>query len=261
MGVRWLLRWRLPAGQTPSPQDEDVLTRMLDAFHCKAQRDQPGSKAGYSYEVKCQLLKQETVNVSGVKQTAGMKDVWLVQTSEAKQTGYLVHRAERMVLEVGSEGSDLMEKFNYKSRGKHTITLTGKKFSKGDFVIRLASATQVSEGSTATALGHVLEVEYTPLLCPEAAAQIGSEFLEVLAAFTPRGPDGRSLGSLDLMKQPISQYSGLPATYGFQHAAVQYVDMAIQLVHVAASAQGRAGSQQADGSAAQGGTSAAPTPR
>lgn len=68
-----LLRWRLPPGQTPSPQDEDTLLRMLESFHCKAIREAPGSKAGYSYEVKCQLLRQETYNASGVKQVRGVE--------------------------------------------------------------------------------------------------------------------------------------------------------------------------------------------
>ncbi|KAG2494706.1 hypothetical protein HYH03_007220 [Edaphochlamys debaryana] len=159
------------------------------------------------------------------------KDMWAVTFKEAPDQAYLLIRPDHKALECDAAVLRLLEKkLEY---GKQmTVTLAGPTFSKGDFVLRLCTATQQIHSNQAL-LGHCLELEYLPVSSPAVAEGMVGEFVDLLRqTLTAAGGAG-----LELVRPSYDKYGMGGQPYGRLHAAVAYGEMVVTLLNASAAAQ------------------------
>mmetsp|Transcript_5401 Transcript_5401/g.11910 ORF Transcript_5401/g.11910 Transcript_5401/m.11910 type:complete len:241 (+) Transcript_5401:216-938(+) len=234
MGIKWLLRWRVPKGNQASPADDETIVKVLEDFGVKQMKEK-------KFEVKCNLLKQAQAPdvASGNRPaTAGMKDMWLVQHTDANETCYLLNRPDHLVLEADNGMLRIVEtKMDYKV--KSIIRLEGKRYMKGDFIIRVAAATQtvMGIGGQQIFLGHVLDVEYVPCASLGLGQALMQEFVNLLSCYIPQAPapggtsgQTQPAGRFEIVRPSFEKYPGLPETFGPRHEAVLYAELAVILI-------------------------------
>lgn len=221
-----MLRWRCAPGCTSVPGDEEVIAQLLDNLDAK-----PVTR----FEASVALMKQmqPTSNPATLPGDSlpGLKDIWKVKVHDASETLYLVNRRERRVMESDVSMTRIVEaKMDY--RTKIIVKLEGKQYSKGDFQIRPATATQTITGTSGQQvfLGHVLELEYTPLSNLEMAFPLMQEFVSMLNDHIPHAKVqqvDQPLGSLELIQPSYEKYIGLPKSFGLMHSALLYAESAV----------------------------------
>ncbi|KAG1654802.1 hypothetical protein FOA52_009175 [Chlamydomonas sp. UWO 241] len=158
MGVKWLLRWRPTGGVAPTTGDEEWIMAMLDTcFTSKAAVHEP------RFEAKCHLMKQllppTVTGAAADPSRPGMRDMWVVQSHSAQKSCVLLNRREFEALEADNAMLRIVEsKMDYKV--KNTVRMDGRLFAKGDFAVRVSTATQTITGVSGQQafLGHVLEI-------------------------------------------------------------------------------------------------------
>ncbi|KXZ48278.1 hypothetical protein GPECTOR_29g55 [Gonium pectorale] len=172
----------------------------------------------------------------------GLKDTWAVSFRESPDLLYLLLRPDFKVLECEASITRLLEKkLEY---GKQmTIRIEGHTYSKGDFLLRLCTATQAIQ-STQALLGHILEVEYLPVSSMSTADGMMGEMLDLLRQLAAAGGSGGGGATLEIVKPPYDKYglSGLP--YGRCHAAVAYGELVVTLLSASSAAGAAAAAQQ-----------------
>ncbi|GFR45709.1 hypothetical protein Agub_g7118 [Astrephomene gubernaculifera] len=244
MGVKLLIR-TLPQKGVTGPSQYELLKRLVDEL-CPT----PPSGRSDAWAVTCQLLKQghalmAAMGGAGAAPGGGLKDMWAVSFRDSPDQVYLLVRPEHKAIECDATIMRLLEKkLEY---GKQmTIRLEGLTYSKGDFLLRLITATQAIHSSQAL-LGHCLEVEYVPLSSMQAAEGCMADFVELLRQHllasgalggleTLGGGGGRLGAQLELVKPSYDKYglTGLP--YGRTHAAVAYGDLVVAMLNTSAAA-------------------------
>ncbi|EFJ43928.1 hypothetical protein VOLCADRAFT_95836 [Volvox carteri f. nagariensis] len=179
MGVKLLIRPVPPKGVT-GPTSYDLLKRLIDEL-CVSQ---PSGRSE-AWSVTCQLMKQGhglvgTVGgpTAGAGGGGGLRDTWAVTFRDAPDVVFLLQRPECKVLECESAVMRLLEK-KLEFAKQMAVRVEGHTYTKGDFVLRLCTATQAIH-STQALLGYCLEVEYLPVSSMSSAEGMLGELLDLM---------------------------------------------------------------------------------
>lgn len=212
----------------PDPSNREAIEKTLENLNAKAMKEK-------TWEAKCQLLRQILGAVDrsiGTKATVGgLKDLWLVQLMDAAETAYLINRSDHMVLEADNNVLTTIEKkLEYKV--KALVKFEGRRWRLGDFLLRVESVTQTTTQGVAF-LGHVIEVEYTPLVHMEVASTLLSEFVLLLSSGLPDEMRCNENTGFDVVAAPFAAYKHLSGAYSYQHTAVAYADVAVLILATA----------------------------
>ncbi|GLI65161.1 hypothetical protein VaNZ11_008613 [Volvox africanus] len=255
MGVKILIR-SLPPKGVAGPAQHDLLKRLVDEL-CASQL--AGRLEAWS--VTCQLMKQGHGLVGAVGGPAanatsgGLKDMWAVSFRDAPEMVFLLQRPEHKVLECEAAMMRLLEK-KLEYAKQMTVRFEGHTYSKGDFLIRLCTATQAIH-STQTLLGHCMELEYLPVSNMASSEGMLSEFVDllrqVLAVVDGRqgsgsggsGGTGSASLQLEIVKPPYDKYGLVNIPYGRAHSAVAYTDLVMMMLSSSTAAAQQQQQQQA----------------
>ncbi|GAB4817817.1 hypothetical protein N2152v2_004863 [Parachlorella kessleri] len=140
------------------------------------------------------------------------RDLCSVTFSDQPHSLVLVTRSQRSVLEGDSELQQLLDKLRlYQLRA--TLQLEGLRYGIGDFSVSVARAIQKPLEEFR---GIVLDVAYHPL--------------DSLAAADPILQETAAVGANIRVAGAGMEGFGLPERYSLQHAAVQYVQLMVQLL-------------------------------
>eukprot|EP00873_Tetraselmis_striata_P042128 jgi/Tetstr1/462392/TSEL_007398.t1 len=242
MGVKCVLRWVNP---DPVVRDHPravftVLGAALEALD--------GRKVS-KWKLNCTALKpkvDEGKSAAAAKAGAlGHKEMHLLAFSECRDRQFLLLKQERQVLEADKSVRALLEKMGVYAQ-RFSLDFEGHLYSVGDFAAKLGRAQTTAEEFK----GIVVEVEYRPIGQLEAAQPILREFVQLLqqaitqqqalyARIASAAETERCAGHLELVAAPLAEYP-VPRTFGFQHAAVQYVAVCGALLSQGGAAAARA---------------------
>lgn len=237
-----------------SPWHGDLLQRLVDDMCVSSQP----SRQHEPWVVTCTLMKQaQGSGVAGQGPSASMKDMWAVAFRDTPDYVYLMNRPDHQVLECEASMLRLLErKLEY--GGQMTVRIEGRTYVKGDFLLRLCTATQTIFTAQAV-LGHALELEYLPVSHAGVAEPMLVEFVELLrqhlgvlaaqhAAST--GNTGAQTLQLEPVRPVYDKYGLAGSAFGRTHAAVAYADLLVHMLNTAtqqqaAAAQARKAQEQA----------------
>ncbi|GLC38365.1 hypothetical protein PLESTB_001268900 [Pleodorina starrii] len=262
MGVKLLVRALQPKGVV-GPAPYDILKRLVDEL-CASQL--PGRSEAWS--VTCQLLKQGhglvgTVGGPAAGVGGGLKDMWVVSFRDSPDQAFLLMRPEFKVLECEAAVMRLLEK-KLEFAKQMTVRFEGHTYSKGDFLLRLCTATQAIH-STQALLGHCLEVEYLPLSSLTTSEAMMAEFVDLMRQLLTEMGAGMGMGmagdggggggrqggggggtalQLEVLKPSFDKYGIANMPYSRTHAAVAYSDLVVAMLNTSAAAAAAAAAAQ-----------------
>ncbi|PNW76804.1 hypothetical protein CHLRE_11g476900v5 [Chlamydomonas reinhardtii] len=181
----------------------------------------------------------------------GLRDMWAVALRDSPELVYLLVRPEFKALECDIRMVRLIEK-KLEYAKQMTVRLEGSTYTKGDFTLRLCTATQAIH-STQALLGYCLDLEYVPVSSMGAADGLVGDFVELLrqtlAGAVAAAGGGVAGLQLDIVRPAYEKYGLMGQPYSRTHAAVAYSDLVAAMI--SSSAQQAQQAQQAAAAAQQ----------
>ncbi|KAL4195836.1 hypothetical protein AMTRI_Chr04g243080 [Amborella trichopoda] len=211
MPVKWLLHWQPNAGTTINSQ---VLTEVSQCVECIN-----GIKGG-RWKSTLSIYKAIARDLNAPLECA--RDFLGISFQEQPNKHYFILRGQRLVLEADSNIQSIMEKLqSYRTR--ISLNIEGFQYQLGDFLVKMG---KVVITHSENLRGIVMEVEYLPISSLEKSRQIMEEFVDIWQELVSR----KSLPGHFMHIEPNFSEYGLSDPYSFQHTAVQYVTVMIQLM-------------------------------
>lgn len=231
MGVKLLMRPLTAKGAPPSSSQMAGLVSLIEDL-CSSKCD--------NYVAQCQLMRQAAgVDEAGVPRERGppgshLRDLWLVQHSDARETMCLLNRSEHSCLEAEPGVLRLLERrLDYQANT--VIRFDGRSYAKGDFAIRCFAVHHLAHMNQSF-LGHALELEYLPAQFSSTGDAMLGDMVELLQAQLVAQGTAGGVATFEPIRPAYEKYGLRPdQPFGRTHAAIAYADTAVRILTATAS--------------------------